>query len=208
MKISMVLAVLAFSLNTFAYTITAKDNERYKSQSVDIYISNTFCKDIGMTPQKLENYLISSLKRYWGSVKAMEASPFRWHYRGIKKISYMKDTNLNKGLNKVKQGEVVIACNKSHYQFPGNPGLGMQAKFKCSSSDCKGLIYINANADSMVKDYSEQQMVGYLGYSLGKSIGIGGSRQMKALMYYYIFRPYPQELHSDDMAALKFLYPY
>jgi hypothetical protein len=194
-----------FISHSYAYTIVAKPHERYANPDVHIFVSTKGCEPIHRKPETVAAFIQAGVSRYWNSIST---SPVRFKVTGFIDTDLSKASSMEESMDHVAWNSVVVACNDRFTQFVyDHGGLGLQSHFQCNEKNCRGLIYVNATTQSMAKDYDDFLFQGYLAYSLGKTLGIGGSRESNALMYYYVFRPYPEQLHQDDIAALTYLYP-
>lgn len=196
---------LLIASQSLAYTIVAKPNERYANPKINILVSTKGCDPIHRKPETIANFVQTGVDRYWNTVST---SSLRFSIAGFTETDFSSADSMQEMIDQVPWNTIVVACNDHHYQFVyDHGGLGMQSHFQCDDKSCRGLVFVNSTLQSMAKDYDDFLFQGYLSYSLGKAIGIGGSRESDALMYFYVFRPYPTGLHQDDVDAVSFLYP-
>ncbi len=203
MKGYLILMIMTFSQTLFAYHISVESHERFDSNGVVVNFDTDECESIDLSKDDIRRQFHQSFKQYWGKVKTSLKLNLGKEIDTDIEYAY----TAKEALEYVEINTILVACNTEHYQFIFNPGLGMRSGLECSENSCKGVILVNANKDSMVKDYDDRQFQGYFAHEFGKMIGLGNIIDPKSIMYPYIFRLYPLQLSADDKQGFEFLYP-
>lgn len=215
MKLTFFIILLTLS-KAYSFYLITNNGSHFKSSSVKVYITeNSSCLNTGYTKEDFLDLAISGAKSTWNRVHSANIT--------IKKGGILKTTDMrfiNEELcladssttcsptNIPKVRNIVIACNDNAINFPSANILAISGPNNISKNEIRGsMILINNTNDSTLETYSKKEIENILAHEIGHAIGIGHSKDQKALMHHSQINT-KNKLSQDDIDALTYLYPY
>lgn len=220
MKLFAILFILTSTAQ--AFTLNSNFAAAFKKNRVKVYVAeDSVCSSIGVTAAELQSYVKPAIDKFWNEVPT---SRLRLKNGGFSDRIVTVDINQSRlcsptdsdcisDANTNAQSiippveGIVISCNQLADNFGGNSVLAVTVPNSFSGKKIKGaVILIQDSAATQFKNLSRDDRIGVIAHEIGHAIGLGHSKEKKALMYYKV-QDQRTSLGQDDIDGVTYLYP-
>ncbi|MEX0799348.1 MAG: matrixin family metalloprotease [Bacteriovoracaceae bacterium] len=190
--------------NAYAIYLNPNTGRGFENRSVTVHVASTDCSNAGFSTAGLKDLLEDAVDDYWNAVPTADLK-LKVAAVGSTDIDGMDHNQiLNAGL--VPANSILAGCNDD--AFPQDSKTLGSAVMTCSGDTCRGVLIINARADSPVPDINNSEKIATMAHEIGHALGLGHTPNTHNLMYYAVGGKTQTWLGQDDIDGINYLYPY
>lgn len=210
-----ILTLLIFSFQSFAFRLNTSTGAAFKDNEVKIYVtSNSTCTQAGTTPEELLDLAVEASDDFWNTVSTANITVKKGGIKTITDTNYItgelcvsdSDTSCP-GTSVPKVNDIVIACNNNATNFTSSSLLALSGPNNVSGSTISGSVILINDLHTSFSLLSRSEKLNVLAHEIGHALGLGHTNKSEALMYYKNSDD-RVALSQDDIDGITYLYPY